>query len=114
MTIGPPAHRRPRASRSLRTDLALDGLEQGDRHSKPFGKLIHHSDRETQSHFIRYTERPVEVCVNPSVGSPGDSYDNALAEPVILALQDRADQSPKTPEGRGRVRNLLEPIGTFP
>ena len=72
-----------RASRSLRSDLALDALEQalydrGDVHD-----LVHHSDRGAQYLSIRYTERLREAGIEPSVGSVGDSYDNALAETVI-------------------------------
>ncbi len=74
-----------RASSSLRTDLALDALEQAI-HDRPFGEEetpIHHSDRGSQYLSIRYTERLSEAGIEPSVGSVGDSYDNALAESVI-------------------------------
>ncbi len=72
------------ASRSLRTDLALDALEQALWARKgPFDGLIHHSDRGVQYLSIRYTERLAEAGVATSVGSRGDSYDNALAESVI-------------------------------
>lgn len=74
-----------RASRSLRTDLALDALEQAI-YDRPFSDStapIHHSDRGTQYLSIRYTERLTEAGIEPSVGSKGDSYDNALAESVI-------------------------------
>jgi putative transposase len=70
------------ASRSLRTDLALDALEMAlwARRTVPLTSLIHHSDRGVQYLAIRYTERLAEAGVTPSVGSRGDSYDNALAE----------------------------------
>jgi putative transposase len=70
------------ASRSLRTDLALDALEMAlwARRAAPLAGLIHHSDRGVQYLAIRYTERLAEAGVVPSVGSRGDSYDNALAE----------------------------------
>jgi len=72
-----------RVSRSLRRDLALDALEQA-LFSRPYtGQLIHHSDRGVQYVSIRYTERLAEAGIEPSVGSVGDSYDNALAESVI-------------------------------
>ena len=72
-----------RVSRSLRSDLALDALEQA-LHQRPLhGELIHHSDRGTQYLSIRYTERLAEAGIERSVGSVGDSYDNALAESVI-------------------------------
>jgi putative transposase len=70
------------ASRSLRTDLALDALEMAlwRRRAVPLQGLIHHSDRGSQYLAIRYTERLAEAGAVPSVGSRGDSYDNALAE----------------------------------
>ena len=70
------------ASRSLRTDLALDALEMAlwARRAAPLKGLIHHSDRGGQYLAIRYTERLAEAGAVPSVGSRGDSYDNALAE----------------------------------
>ena len=74
-----------RASTSLRTDLALDALEQAlyARRAAFSEPLVHHSDRGTQYLSIRYTERLAEAGIEPSVGSRGDSYDNALAESVI-------------------------------
>ncbi len=72
------------ASRSLRTDLALHALEQALWARKgPLAGLIHHSDRGVQYLSIRYTERLAEAGVATSVGSRGDSYDNALAESVV-------------------------------
>jgi putative transposase len=72
-----------RVSSSLRSDLALDALEQA-LHSRPErDDLVHHSDRGTQYLSIRYTERLAEAGIERSVGSVGDSYDNALAETVI-------------------------------
>jgi putative transposase len=72
-----------RVSRSLRSDLALDALEQA-LHARPdTDDLIHHSDRGSQYLSIRYTERLAEAGIEPSVGSIGDSYDNALAETII-------------------------------
>ena len=74
-----------RVSSSLRTDLALDALEQAlyDRQIAEEADLIHHSDRGVQYVSIRYTERLAEAGIEPSVGSVGDSYDNALAETII-------------------------------
>ncbi len=74
------------ASRSLRTDLALNALEQAvwsrQRAGADLAGLIHHSDRGVQYLAIRYTERLAENGVVNSVGSRGDSYDNALAESI--------------------------------
>ena len=72
-----------RVARSLRTDLALDALEQAI-HARPDRDgLVHHSDRGVQYLAVRYTERLAAAGIAPSVGSVGDSYDNALAETVI-------------------------------
>src|SRR4029450_10537510 len=74
-----------RGSGPLRTDLALDALEQAiyDRCDDDTGDLVHHSDRGTQYLSIRYTERLGDAGHQVSVGSRGDAYDNALAETVI-------------------------------
>ena len=74
-----------RVSTSLRSDLALDALEQAicEREDDQEGRLVHHSDHGGQYLSIRYTERLAEAGIEPSVGSVGDSYDNALAESVI-------------------------------
>jgi len=72
-----------RVSSSLRSDLALDALEQA-LHARPDRRLlVHHSDRGVQYLAIRYTERLAEAGITPSVGSVGDSYDNAMAETVM-------------------------------
>jgi transposase InsO family protein len=72
-----------RVSRSLRSDLALDALEQALHFRPTTDELVHHSDRGVQYLSIRYTERLAEAGIERSVGSVGDSYDNALAETVI-------------------------------
>jgi transposase InsO family protein len=72
-----------RVSASLRTDLALDALEQALWARPRTEALVHHSDRGVQYLSIRYSERLAEAGIEPSVGSRGDSYDNALAESVI-------------------------------
>ncbi len=74
-----------RVSRSLRADLALDALEMAIwiRDSQSLDGLVHHSDRGVQYLSIRYTERLAEEGAITSVGSKGDSYDNALAETVV-------------------------------
>jgi putative transposase len=72
-----------RVSSSLRADIALDALEQALWARGHGDGLVHHSDRGVQYISIRYTERLAEAGIEPSVGSVGDSYDNALAETVI-------------------------------
>ena len=73
-----------RVSRSAKTDFVLDALEQAlyDRRPVKNEGLVHHSDRGVQYVSIRYTERLAEAGIEPSVGSVGDSYDNALAETI--------------------------------
>ena len=74
-----------RVSRSARADFVLDALEQALHERRPLAGsgLVCHSDRGSQYVSIRYTERLAEAGIEPSVGSVGDSYDNALAETVI-------------------------------
>ena len=73
-----------RVSRTAHAGFVLDALEQAlaDRRPVQGGGLVHHSDRGVQYVSIRYTERLAEAGIEPSVGSVGDSYDNALAESI--------------------------------
>ena len=74
-----------RVSSSLRTDFVLDALDQAiyERCGDDLGDLTHHSDRGSQYLAMRYTDRLTDAGIEPSVGSRGDAYDNALAESVI-------------------------------
>ena len=85
-----------RATTSLTAGIALDALEQAlhGRRLDPEHPLVHHSDRGVQYVSIRYTERLAEAGIEPSVGSRGDSYDNALAESIIAS-----GQNIRTPSG---------------
>jgi transposase InsO family protein len=117
-----------RVSSSARTDFVLDALEQALYARQPVdqGSLIHHSDRGVQYVSIRYTERLAEAGVEPSVGSVGDSYDNALAETInglykAEVIHRRSWQSRETVELATlewvdwfNHRRLLEPIGNMP
>ncbi|MFV1979453.1 MAG: IS3 family transposase [Myxococcota bacterium] len=116
-----------RVSSSLRSDLALDALEQA-LHARPdLESLVHHSDRGVQYLAIRYTERLKDAGIEPSVGSVGDSYDNALAETINGLYKTEIIR----PNGPWRSieevefatlewvdwfnhRRLLEPIGNVP
>src|SRR5882672_8562639 len=118
-----------RASSSLRSDLALDALEQA-LYDRPIGeseRLVHHSDRGTQYLSIRYTERLAEAGIELSVGSTGDSYDNALAETVIGLFKTEEIYRRGPWKGLEDVefatlewvawynhRRLLEPLGYVP
>ncbi len=108
-------------------DLALDALEQALYARPESDALVHHSDRGVQYLSIRYTERLLEAGIESSVGSVGDSYDNALAETLIGLYKTEVIRR------RGPWRNLehvefatlewvdwfnnrrlLEPIGNIP
>jgi putative transposase len=116
------------ASRSLRTDLALDALEMAIwRRQAQLDGLVHHSDRGGQYLSIRYTERLAEAGAVTSVGSRGDSYDNALAETIIGLYKTELVRQRGPWRGLDEVeyatlewvdwfnhRRLLEPIGSVP
>ena len=116
-----------RESSSLRSDLALDALEQA-LHARPDCEgVVHHSDRGVQYLSIRYTEGLATAGVVASVGSVGDSYDNAMAESVIGLYKTEVIKR-RGPWGSGEAvelatlewvdwfnnRRLLEPIGYVP
>jgi transposase InsO family protein len=116
-----------RVSRSLRSDLALDALEQALHARGDTKGLIHHSDRGVQYVSIRYTERLSAAGVERSVGSVGDSYDNAMAETinglykaeVIWLLGpwrnvDQVEMETLIWVDWFNNRRLLEPIGNIP
>jgi putative transposase len=116
-----------RVARSMDTDLVLDALEQALWSRSGARGVIHHSDRGSQYLSIRYTERLKEAGVEPSVGSVGDSYDNALAESVIglykTEVIDRSGPWRKLDDVEYATlewvdwfnnRRLLEPIGDIP
>ena len=118
-----------RVSGSLRSDIALDALEQAlyDRRFVDGEELIHHSDRGVQYVSIRYTERLAEAGIEPSVGSVGDSYDNALAETIIGLYKTEVIRQQGPWRGIDAVelatlewvdwfnhRRLFEPIGNMP
>ncbi len=71
-----------RVSRTAHAGFVLDALEQAVHQRQPGSGLVHHSDRGSQYLSIKYTERLAEAGIEPSVGSVGDSYDNALAETI--------------------------------
>ena len=118
-----------RVSNSLRSDLALDALDQAlwERNQDRDGRLVHHSDRGSQYLCIRYTERLAEAGIEPSVGSRGDSYDNAMAESVIGLFKTEVIHHQGPWRGLEDVElatlewvwwfnqhRLLEPIGYLP
>lgn len=118
-----------RVSRSARADFVLDALEQALHERRPLnrGGLVHHSDRGGQYVSIRYTERLAEAGIEPSVGSVGDSYDNALAETVIGLFKTEVIHRRGPWRSLDAVefaalewvdwfnnRRLLEPIGNIP
>jgi putative transposase len=118
-----------RVSRSAHAGFVLDALEQALHARRPVrgGGLVHHSDRGVQYVSIKYTERLAQAGIEPSVGSVGDSYDNALAESVIGLF--KAEVIHRRGPWRSveavefatlewvdwfNHRRLLEPIGNMP
>jgi putative transposase len=117
-----------RVSRTAHADFVLDALEQALHDRRPLqGGLIHHSDRGSQYVAIRYTERLREAGIEPSVGSVGDSYDNALAETINGLFKTEVIRRRGPWRSMDAVefatlewvdwfnnRRLLEPIGNIP
>jgi putative transposase len=116
-----------RVSRSMQTDLVLDALEQA-LYARQVGEgLIHHSDRGSQYLGIRYSERLKDAGVEASVGTTGDSYDNAMAETIIGLFKTEVIHARGPWRSLDAVeyatlewvdwfnnRRLLEPIGYVP
>jgi transposase InsO family protein len=118
-----------RASKSLETGLALDALEQAiwDRLDGDPDGLIHHSDRGSQYLSIRYSERLADAGIEPSVGSVGDSFDNAMAETINGLYKTEVIHRSGPWKGLNNVEyatlewvdwfnhhRILEPIGDIP
>jgi putative transposase len=118
-----------KVSTSMYTDFVLDALNQalGDRRPRHKSGLIHHSDRGVQYVSIRYTRRLADADIKPSVGSVGDSYDNALAETINGLFKAEVIHRRKTWHNARDVelatldwvywfnhRRLLEPVGYIP
>ena len=116
-----------RVSTSMKADLVLDALEQAVHARSDTEGLIHHSDRGTQYLSIRYSERLAECGIEASVGTTGDSYDNALAESIIGLFKaevihrngpwrhvDSVEYATLGWVDWFNNRRLLEPIGDIP
>jgi transposase InsO family protein len=116
-----------RVARSMRTELVLDALEQAIWSRCPPKGVIHHSDHGSQYLSIRYSERLTEIGVEPSTGTVGDSYDNALAETIIGLYKTEVIHHRGPWKNLEEVeyatlewvdwfnnRRLLEPIGNVP
>lgn len=116
-----------RVARSMQTELVLDALEQALWARAGATGVIHHSDRGSQYLSIRYSERLAEAGFEPSVGSVGDSYDNALAETIIGLYKtevihrrgpwralDAVEYATLEWVDWFNHRRLLEPIGNVP
>jgi len=116
-----------RVASSMRTDLVLDALEQALWSRTGTEGLVHRSDRGVQYLSIRYSERLAEAGVESSVGSVGDSYDNALAETIIGLFKtevirrrgpwrtiDAVEYATLEWVDWFNHRRLLEPIGSIP
>jgi transposase InsO family protein len=115
-----------RVSASPHAGFVLDALEQAVHERRPV-KGMGHSDRGSQYLSIRYTERLAEAGIEPSVGSVGDSYDNALAETINGLFKaevihrrgpwrsvEAVEYATLEWVGWFNNRRLLEPIGNIP
>lgn len=111
----------------MRTELVLDALEQASHGRRAGQGLFHHSDRGCQYLSIRYTERLAEVGIESSVGSVGESYDDALAEAIFGRYRTKVIYERGPCRSRDAVeyatrewvewfdnRRLLESIGQVP
>lgn len=116
-----------RVARSMSAELVLDALEQAIWSRSGIHGVVHHSDRGSQYLSIRYSERLTEVGAQPSVGSVGDSYDNAMAETIIGLYKaevihhrgpwrnlDAVEYATLVWVDWFNNRRLLEPIGYVP
>jgi transposase InsO family protein len=116
-----------RVSRTPHAGFVLDALEQAVHQRQPGSGLVHHSDRGSQYLSIKYTERLAEAGIEPSVGSVGDSYDNALAETINGLFKaevihrrgpwrsfDAVEYATLEWVDWFNNRRLLEPIGNIP
>lgn len=116
-----------RVSRTAHAGFVLDALEQAVHQRRPSSGLVHHSDRGSQYLSIKYTERLAEAGIEPSVGSVGDSYDNALAETINGLFKaevihrrgpwrsfDAVEYATLEWVDWFNNRRLLEPIGNIP
>ena len=118
-----------RVSRTAHANFVLDALEQALHERRPVHRagLVHHSDRGSQYVSIKYTERLAEAGIEPSVGSVGDSYDNALAETINGLYKaevihrrgpwrsfEAVEFATLTWVDWFNNRRLLEPIGNIP
>jgi transposase InsO family protein len=116
-----------RVARSMSAELVLDALEQALWSRSDVRGVVHHSDRGSQYLSIRYSERLTEAGAQPSVGSIGDSYDNALAETIIGLYKaevihrrgpwrhlDAVEYATLEWVDWFNHRRLLEPIGNVP
>jgi len=116
-----------RVSRTAHAAFVLDALEQAVHQRRPGAGLVHHSDRGSQYLSIKYTERLSEADIEPSVGSVGDSYDNALAETINGLFKaevihrrgpwrsfDAVEYATLEWVDWFNNRRLLEPIGNIP
>ena len=116
-----------RVSRTAHAGFVLDALEQAVHQRQPGSGLVHHSDRGSQYLSIKYTERLAEAGIEPSVGSVGDSYDNALAETINGLFKaevihrrgpwrsfDAVEYATLEWVDWFNNRRLLEPIGNIP
>jgi putative transposase len=97
----------------MRTDLVIDALEMANGLRRPESDLIAHSDRGSQYTSIAYTERLDDLGIDPSVGSKGDAYDNAMAEAWVAAYKTELVHGRRFPSFEHAEHETLAWIGFY-
>jgi putative transposase len=97
----------------MRAELVLDALEMANGLRRPGGGLIAHSDRGSQYTSLTYTERLKELAIDPSIGSKGDAYDNAMAEAWVATFKNELVDGRRFPSFEQLEHEVLDFIGFY-
>jgi putative transposase len=97
----------------MRTELVLDALEMANGLRRPVAGLIAHTDRGSQYTSIKYTDRLDELKIDPSVGSKGDAYDNAMAEAWVATFKSELVDGHRFPSFEHAEHEVLHWIGFY-
>ena len=97
----------------MRTDLVIDALEIANGLRRPRAGLIAHSDRGSQYTSLTYTDRLDDLKIDPSVGSKGDAYDNAIAEAWVATLKSELVDGRRFPSFEHAEHETLHWIGFY-
>jgi putative transposase len=97
----------------MRTELVLDALEMANGLRRPDAGLVAHNDRGSQYESFAYTDRLDELGIDPSVGSKGDAYDNAMAEAWVATFKNELVDGRRFPSFEYAEHEVLEWIGFY-